>query len=495
MNQQNSTSVRWQAANALRLVSIIVSTVALSCGIQGQSRADEAMAGFDNKTNGYEAQGDFDSDKGKFEEVENIETNGLGPVYNGTSCVGCHQNPVTGSASQISVLRAGHFDHKKHKFVEPPGGSLIFQRAIDAAIQAHVPPGNEIRTLRMATNVLGNGYVECIADEDILKVQQGQPLRVRGAIVLLPALVGLERVEEVPKPGGQPGEKKKKFVFKSTERIGRFGWKCQDASLLNFSAGAYFNEMGVTSPVHDTENSSNGRDVSQYDKVEDPEDKPEADPANPGKYKNPFGGDVMAFTRFMRSTKAPPEDSSVAPAGTLAHGRKLFKSIGCAVCHVSEWTTVAAGAKIADFTVPDAMGGRTLHPYSDFMLHDVASGDGIVQTQHAQKPVNYERWSMKLSPIKDGPHVYRSAKDLYHYEDIEEKHRYMGTRFVNTASMIRTAPLWGLRTRPQLMHDGLSLTVTEAIERHGNQGKYARAGYRGLNKGEKSDLLAFLSSL
>ena len=70
---------------ALRFVLAIVSIAALLGGVQSQSRADEAMTGFDNQTNGYEVQGDFDKDKDKFEEVENIEKNGLGPVYNGTS--------------------------------------------------------------------------------------------------------------------------------------------------------------------------------------------------------------------------------------------------------------------------------------------------------------------------------------------------------------------------------------------------------------------------
>ena len=57
--------------------------------------ATEAPTGFDNQTNGFEDQKAFDADRGVFEEVEDIEKDGLGPVYNGTSCVGCHQNPVT----------------------------------------------------------------------------------------------------------------------------------------------------------------------------------------------------------------------------------------------------------------------------------------------------------------------------------------------------------------------------------------------------------------
>src|SRR5262245_57414432 len=61
-------------------------------------RPEEAPTGFNNLTNGFEGQDAFDKDRGTFEEVEVI-TDGLGPVYNSTSCVSCHQNPVTGSSS------------------------------------------------------------------------------------------------------------------------------------------------------------------------------------------------------------------------------------------------------------------------------------------------------------------------------------------------------------------------------------------------------------
>src|SRR5262249_15977604 len=130
---------------------------------------EEAPTGFNNSTNGFEAEDAFDKDRQKFEEVEAI-SDGLGPVYNATSCVSCHQNPGTGRSTQLSEIRGGHHipdpkDPTKVIFVEPPGGSLIHQRAIDAAIQEHVPPEDEVRTLRMATNTLGDGFVEVIPDE------------------------------------------------------------------------------------------------------------------------------------------------------------------------------------------------------------------------------------------------------------------------------------------------------------------------------------------
>src|SRR6516225_10620620 len=276
---------------------------------------EEAPAGFNNSTNGFEAQAAFDKDRQKFEEVEAI-SDGLGPVYNATSCVSCHQNPVSGSSSQVAELRAGHHgpdpkDPKKVIFVEPPGGSLIHQRAIDAAIQEHVRPEDEVRTLRMSTNTLGNGFVEVIPDEEILKVRRQQAAGLKGLPVFVPVVVRGKK--------GADGA----LDFEFVERIGRFGWKCQEASLVNFSAGAYLNEMGITNPLNPRENRSNGRDVSQFDQVADPEDKVE--PKDPDNNNHPFGDDVKSFTRFLRSTKAPPRDFSLADTKEAQEGEKLFR--------------------------------------------------------------------------------------------------------------------------------------------------------------------------
>jgi CxxC motif-containing protein (DUF1111 family) len=97
------------------------------------------------------------------------------------------------------------------------------------------------------------------------------------------------------------------------------------------------------------------------------------------------------------------------------------------------------------------LGNKVIHPYSDFLLHDVGTGDGI--------------------PFLPTP------------------------EFAATARQLRTAPLWALRTRNRLMHDGLSFTKQEAIERHAGQATGVRATYRALSVAEQAQLLAFLDSL
>src|SRR5258706_187466 len=90
-------------------------------GNQPSVAADEAVAGFDDDTNGFVDSGSHANDLEVFEERDEI-AKGLGPVFNAQSCAECHQSPTTGGISQITELRAGHFDHKGN-FVDAPGGS------------------------------------------------------------------------------------------------------------------------------------------------------------------------------------------------------------------------------------------------------------------------------------------------------------------------------------------------------------------------------------
>lgn len=378
--------------------------------------AVEAPTGFDDQTNGLVSQTQFDLDREIFEERELIE-DGLGPVYNAQACAECHQNPVTGATSQITEQRVGRFDG--FSFFDRPGGSLINDRAIDAAIQERVAGNDNVRTFRTSLNTLGDGFVEAIANSTIQNIQANQPSSLRGTIIFVPVL---------EKPG--------------QTRIGRFGWKNQHASLLSFSADAYLNEMGITSPLQPDENTSNGASVAAFDDVPDPEEQPTA--------TEPFGPDVEIFARFMRSTKAPPRDLALAATADARAGQTLFTQIGCNHCHTPTITTAPAGTVIngGAFIVPAALGDKIIHPYSDFMLHDVGTGDGIVQNGGQ-----------------------------------------------STRNKLRTPPLWGLRTRARMMHDGETVTRNEAILRHKNEAAPVITNYNNLTNTQKNQLITFLNSL
>ena len=404
----------------MRFLKIVVSLIfaavlgipaADTSAVENQS-ATEAPTGFDDQTNGFVLQDQFDADKATFEERELI-SDGLGPVYNAQSCGECHQNPVTGAISQVTEVRAGHSDGAT--FIEHPGGSLIHSRAISASLQERVLDGNEVRTLRTSLNTLGDGFVEAISDETLVAIANSQPGESRGRIA----------GEVIRVPVLEAG---------SALRVGRFGWKNQHASLVSFSADAYLNEMGITSPLMPVENTSNGRSIAEFDGVPDPENTE----------------DVESFARFMRATKAPPRDEALAATADAQSGSLTFDRIGCAICHVRDITTAAAGTVINGgvLAVASALGDRLIHPFGDFLLHNVGTGDGIVQN--------------------GGP---------------------------STRNKLRTPPLWGVRTRNQLMHDGQSLSFNNAILRHGGEASLVINSYRRLSDAQRNQLIAFLRSL
>jgi CxxC motif-containing protein (DUF1111 family) len=396
--------------------------------------ATEAPAGFNTPSfngaqsvsNGIvEPPGDtFARDQEVYEQNHSVET-GLGPVYNATACVSCHENPNSGGASQFTELRVGHKDENGN-FVNPTifindgkntitGRSIVNDRAIGPEAQEHIPAAENIRALRAALNTLGDGFVEAIDDRTLIAIAERQPElsegRVHGEVVQAP-------IFEAP---GQT-------------RVGRFGWKDQHSSLLSFIGDAYLNEMGVTNRLRPT-------DVTTVLKTtKDPEDLPDD-----------LGlADIDHFAQFIRGTMVPPRDAALAATPAAIRGGELFRRVGCGVCHVESITTAPAGTVIDGgmFVVPEALGDKIIHPFGDFLLHDIGTGDGIVQV---------------------GPQ--------------------------DTANKLRTAPLWGLRTKPRFMHDLGSLSLEDAIARHDGEAREPARRFRELSPEERQALITFLNTL
>jgi CxxC motif-containing protein (DUF1111 family) len=411
----------------------------------------EAPVGFDNKTNGLVDDATHATDQAKFEETEAI-ADGLGPLYNAQSCRECHQTPVSGASSQVTELRVGHND-AKGLFQNPEfpinrgaeiikGRSLVNDRAIcpnasfpSTEIQERVPDSEKIRTLRISLNLLGDGFVEAVADQTFVDLAKDQCKKnhnkICGQVLYVP-------IVEAP---GQTG-------------VGRFGWKDQQASLLSFAADAYLNEMGITSRLQPDEVTNLCNTVSE------PNDKPGPDGL----------ADIDHFARFIRGTEAPARHDQLATTAKAREGAGLFDKVGCDICHVQTLTTAPAGTAIngGTFTIPPALAEKQFHPYGDFLLHDVGTGDGIVQSMT-------EHYGQKMYSI--------TWKNL----SIPE--------FESTANKIRTAPLWGVRLHSRLMHDGTSLTLLDAILRHRGEAEHVTDKFEKLKPKEKEALLEFLRSL
>ena len=175
--------------------------------------------------------------------------------------------------------------------------------------------------------------------------------------------------------------------------------------------------------------------------------------------------DIDAFTQFMRATKAPPRAklTEMNDADTLA-GYNIFTNMpgapanqSCATCHVQTIRTADTGTTLGGglITIPAALGCKIIHPFGDFLLHNVGTGDFIVQTTF---------------PCTN-------------------------TLDQSTQQKMRTAPLWGVRTRDRLMHDGESLTFNQAILRHNGEAHNVIVAYMALSNPDKNKLIKFLKSL
>ncbi len=370
--------------------------------------------------------GTFEANKFIFSERETV-ADGLGPTYNDVGCVECHQSVDVGAFSQTMEFRAGHISGGS--FVDAPGGQLIHARGTDSDIVEHISTAETVKAFRITTSTLGDGFVECLSNTVLQNNVAAEPSAQRGTLTAVPVTEANNQL-----------------------RIGRFGWKAQQASLLSFAGDAYLNEMGITNKfAGDGGRSSTDPNAGHFenpcstaegvvnctglpfDTVADPEDD---------------GGDVLAFADFMAATRAPGRQNPIPASAT--RGDPLFTSVGCAVCHTRTFQTAAPGTLIngGAFAVPTALGNKIIHPFSDFALHDIGTGDGIVQNAGQ-----------------------------------------------SSANQMRTAPLWGIRARNRFMHEGLNVTITDVINLHAGQATAARNAFNSLSAGSRADLVAFVLSL
>lgn len=346
---------------------------------------------------GAEARALFEAGKEDFLENED-PADGLGPAFNGISCGGCHNLPAVGGTGNVTEVRAGRTVNGR--FVEPEGGSLIHLFATDPRCQPAIPADAAVVAGRIPTPLFGAGLVEAIPDETLVGLQAASRGRV-------------SRVRD---------------LATGATRVGRFGWKAQHATLISFAADAYVNEMGITNDLLQSEVGSGitPTQLAACDPTPAVEDVRDPVTRRRG---------IDNFANFMRFL-APVEQAAMD--GQARRGEMLFGSIGCATCHVPVLQTGRHENS--------ALNRKNVPAYSDFLLHDVGTGDGIEQASAS------------------------------------------GNEF-------RTAPLWGLRFRKRLLHDGGAITPEQAIVAHGSEAAQARDRFRRLDQGERQALLAFLRTL
>ena len=279
----------------------------------------------------------FEAGKDEFEEEETPEE-GLGPVFNDTSCARCHSDPAVGGSGTVVETRFGAVG-ANGKFTPLPehGGSLIQVKGIGVAGSCDftgekVPAQATLVSGRRTTQLFGLGLVDAVPESTFRYIAQIER-------TLWPDEAG--RVAWVHD------------IARDRPAVGRFGWKNQVPTLHQFSGDAYLNEMGITSPEFPNENCPGG-DCSLLS-------------CNPLPELNDDGSGIVAFTDFMTLLAPPPRKAMTVRAWV---GSRVFGQLGCNHCH---WDTFRTG----DSPVA-SMDRVVFHPYSDFLLHDMGSlGDGI----------------------------------------------------------------------------------------------------------------------
>lgn len=259
---------------------------------------------------------------------------------------------------------------------------LVHDRSTNAETQQH-SVFHDHNALRPSLSLMGDGFVEDIPDTELISIA-GQN---GGQFIMVPVLES-------------PG----------TSHVGRFGMKDQHASLLSFAGDADFNEKGV------------GNRLLPDPSAEDDSGIEDQEPTCLN-----GGEDIDCYARFMRALKVPSRGAISTDADM---GEQIFAKIGCVNCHVD---TLFSSLFV-------------FHPYGDFLLHNIGTGDGI---QQGAAPAN----------------------------------------------KIRTIPLWGVRTRARLLHDGRAFDLQTAIAAHRKEANKSRKTFNRLSKVDKQNLIAFLNSL
>ncbi|MGH6958978.1 MAG: di-heme oxidoredictase family protein, partial [Dongiaceae bacterium] len=341
-----------------------------------------------------------------FLEVEDGEE-GLGPIFNGRSCAECHSVPSIGGSGTIMEIRAGR-RNEDGSFTEFPPGSVFQMFSLPPhGCQKLVPSDANVFSRRKSLPIFGDGLIEAIPDETLLAraaANEAHPDQIGGR-----AHIVLD-------------------VFTNRLRVGRFGWKAQQATLMTFGAEAYRDEMGITNDLFGSEA------IVYADERQERDCDPRPDPEDVRDRTTRLRG-IDNFANFMRMLGPPPrgERTSLSAAGEL-----IFEQIGCAACHVPEMTTGQA--------VQAVLSRKPVPLFSDLLLHDIGAGDGLPQDDAS------------------------------------------GDEF-------RTTPLWGLRVRAPLMHDGRAATILDAIRMHERQAGASRRRFEALSDVDRAALLEFLRTL
>ncbi|HEX6766413.1 MAG TPA: di-heme oxidoredictase family protein [Polyangiaceae bacterium] len=399
---------------------------------------------------------DFIEAKATFSAVEELDE-GLGPIFNEAGCATCHSNGAVGGAGDQIERRFGRFVNGLFDPLANRGGSLrqlftvgsfrgLAGQSCNVPLEVEPAEATVHNVGRLTTPLFGLGLVDAVPDSFFDSLAAAQPASVRGIV---------NRVRIVLPNPDDPSQRV------GGTRVGRFGWKAGVPNLVQFAADAYVNEMGIT-----TQSCINGQVINDFatesapNGVAQPAGCDDLAPLQPAAFlaagirqgtddavgpctggRTEIQDDVAEFAEFMTFLRPPPRGNI---SQEVTRGDPVYNAIGCNTCHTRTQFTTPTPA-------PNGVPQNTkFQPFSDFLLHDMGTlGDQI-----------------------------GNAGDS-----------------VAVTRRMRTAPLWGIRFRHFLLHDGRTSDIATAMRAHDGQGAAARNAFNALNATDRSNLLAFVNSL
>ena len=421
----------------------------------------------------------------RFQEVEVVSkgaNNGLGPRFNFNQCSGCHSQPSIGGSSPSANI---------YPDVGPNPESQVITKGIASGsfntLPSFITATGPTREARFPFFFNANGSVNTNSPnggvEDLFTVSGrsdagscnlSQPSfataqQENDVIFRIPTPVfgaGLvENIDDSTLLAIQTANANNGFGISGTFNhngndgtISRFGWKAQNKSLEIFAGEAYNVEMGISNELFPQDRPLPGEDIttglpanclnlsgSGY-----PEDTTNFSFQNSSSDQftenASIPSDVVAFAMFMRLL-APPVASTTVPGGasSIASGKSLFSSIGCATCH----TVTINSTQNSNFT--SSLANQSLNPLSDIEIHHMGTG------------------------LADNVSQGGAGGDQF-----------------------RSAPLWGLGQRIFFLHDGRTSNLLSAIGDHSGDGSEANtviSNFDSLSPTQQQNILNYLRSL
>jgi CxxC motif-containing protein (DUF1111 family) len=377
---------------------------------------------------------------------------GLGPVFDNTSCEGCHlgdgrgRPPAVEGGQFTSMLFRSSVSGK-----DANGGPLGIPGGFGGQLQMQAvsPSLADIQAVIHYVGAQGSfsdgtRYVLQVPHYTITGVYPGLPSSFLFSPRVAPVVFGLGLLEAVPDQlifsRSDPRDANRDGIsgrvnlvydaVRGQRAVGRFGWKANTPNLLQQTAGAYNGDMGVTSDLFPTESCA-GRSK---------------EPACNNRHNPEVSAGTVADVAFYTQTLAVPARRRLDDPSTN-RGETVFYAVGCNGCHTPTLRTgVLPG-------VPE-VSNQVIHPYTDLLVHDMGAG------------------------LADGRPDFQAS-----------------------GSEWRTPPLWGIglvqtvNGHTRFMHDGRAGSLLEAVLWHGGEASSARDRVKRLTRQDREALVAFLQSL